>query len=557
MKKIFFKFSLACMALYLLATGCTKKLDEAYYNPNADTRVPVEQLLPPIIASMAANSAGHGPYNDYRYLGQYIQNWQYANTGSLYDRMGPRNPAYGSTAADQTASIFRVHYYDLGQNLQNMIKWSEEEKKWDCVGVGKAILAWSWLELTDVQGEAILKDAFNSGLITFKYDTQEDVYNYVRTLCGEALTYLNKTGDGVNPNNLAVSDAYFYGGDLNKWKKFVYGIMARSYNHLSNKPSVFKADSVIYYCNLSLSAPADNAMVKFAYVTGGLSGSANFFGPLRSNLGGTTDGSTTAIRQSAYIANLLSGANSAFTGVTDPRAIYLLRKNKDSTYKGLSPNKGTTVIPANERPESFWGVSQTNGIVNTAPPNDANCRFIFRNAAPLPVMTVAEIQFMKAEAAYRKGDKGTALDAYKQGIAAHIDMLTTYYNTNVPTAELITGQKKADFLANPLVVPASAAGLTMTMIMMQKYIALWGIGVTETWVDMRRFHYIDSYEGKQVYADFVPPAGTDLWPANNSKLVYRVYPRYNSETVWNIEELKRIGADKEDFHTTQPWFVNP
>ena len=74
---------------------------------------------------------------------------------------------------------------------------------------------------------------------------------------------------------------------------------------------------------------------------------------------------------------------------------------------------------------------------------------------------------------------------------------------------------------------------------------------------MRRFHYIDSYEGKQVYADFVPPAGTDLWPANNSKLVYRVYPRYNSETVWNIEELKRIGADKEDFHTTQPWFVNP
>ena len=49
--------------------------------------------------------------------------------------------------------------------------------------VGKAVLVWShWLTLTDYYGDVILKEAFNTDQITFKYDTQEDVYNYVRQL---------------------------------------------------------------------------------------------------------------------------------------------------------------------------------------------------------------------------------------------------------------------------------------------------------------------------------------------------------------------------------------
>jgi hypothetical protein len=93
--------------------------------------------------------------------------------------------------------------------------------------------------------------------------------------------------------------------------------------------------------------------------------------------------------------------------------------------------------------------------------------------------------------------------------------------------------------------------------MLQKYIALYGHGALETWVDMRRYHYVDQKDGLQVYRDFIPPAGTDLWPDNNGELVYRVRYRFNSEYVWNIEELKRLGADKLDWHTKQPWFCKP
>jgi hypothetical protein len=551
MQKIF-KYTIVVLAAVFAGTGCSKKIDEAYANPNADVKVPVEQLLPAILSSMSANSAGHGPYNDYRFIGKYIQNWQFCNGGDQFDRMSGRLKTSG--APDNTASIFRMHYYDIGANLVKMIQWAEEEKKWDFVGVGKAIFAWSWLLLTDMQGEVILKQAFDPSRITFSYDTQEETYAYVRQLCKEALENLDKTGDGVNNASLAVSDNYFYKGDIAKWKKFVYGVLARSYNHLSNK-TIYKADSVIYYCNLSLASNADNATVKFAFTTGGISGSANFFGPIRNNLGNIVEGTNTAIRQGAYIANLLSGTNSAFAGVTDPRAIYMLRKNANGTFVGVQPNKGQGALPANDRPENFWGVSQTSAVANAAPSNDNNCRFIFKNAAPLPVMVASEIQFMKAEAAYKKNDKATALAAYKQGISLHFDLLTTDYNLGIPAGDEITPAKKDAYLNNLTVVPAAEADLTLSKIMLQKYIALFGIGVSEVWTDMRRYHYTDAdpvVTSTQVYADFVLP---ELFADNLGEPVYRVYPRFNSETVWNIEELKRIGADKDNFHTTKPWFL--
>ncbi len=546
------KHILAIINIALLAgllTSCTKKIDEAYANPNADVRVAIEKLLPPLVSCLAGNSAGHGPLNDIRFAGKYVQNFLFCNSGGQYDQMG------GTTgASDNAASLWRIHFFDIGQNCNNMIKWGVEEKKWDYAGVGKAIFAWSWLNLSDYHGEVIsVNEAFNSSQLTFTYGTQESVYNYVRQLCYEALDYLGRTGDGVSQTNLALGDQYFYNGDVNKWKKFVYGILARSYNHLTNK-AIYNADSVIYYCDRAITANADNATVKFANT--GISGTANFYGPLRGNLGSTGIGTETAIRQSAFIANLMTGFNAAFPGVTDPRAMYLLRTNTNGTFKGVSPNKGQTIITANDRPENFWGVSQAAGVNNSPPATDNNCRYLFRNNSEFPVLTASEVLFMKAEALFRSGNKPGALAAYTSAIDLNFEMLSANYSTNVPAPSLLTPAIKAAFLANTAVVPASAASLTLTHIMLQKYIALYIHGVMETWVDMRRYHYTDLDEntGQQVYRDFVVPSGSDLFVNNNSKLVYRVRPRYNSEYVWNLNELNRIGASALDYNTKRCWF---
>lgn len=550
MKKYF--LILANVAVFAaMFSSCTKKIEEAYANPNADVRVPVEKLLPPIIATIAANAAGHGTLNDARFIGKYVQNFLFCNSAGRYDQM---SGTIG--ASDNAASVWRTHFYDIGQNCMNMIKWGIEEKKWDYVGVGKAIFAWSWLTLSDYHGEVIsVNEAFNSSLLTFNYGTQEEVYNYVRQLCHDALTYLNNTGDAASPANLAIGDEYFYGGDVNKWKKFVYGILARSFNHLTNKGS-YNPDSVIYYCDKSIISNTDNANVKFSGVG---SQASNFFGPLRGNLGSTAIGTETAIRQSAFIANLMSGTNNAFLGVNDPRAIYLLRKNNNGTFVGLQPNKGQTIIPANDRPESFFGISQSAGVNNTAPGNDGNCRYVFRNTSEIPVLTASEIMFMKAEALFRSNQKVNALAAYRSAIDLNFDMLSSTFSANVPAPDLLTPAIKTAFLNNPSVVPANANNLTLTHIMLQKYISLYIHGVFETWVDMRRFHYtdLDPLTGQQVYRDFVPPSGTDLYPDNGGKLVYRVRPRYNSEYVWNLNVLNNIGASALDYHTKECWFSKP
>ena len=101
------------------------------------------------------------------------------------------------------------------------------------------------------------------------------------------------------------------------------------------------------------------------------------------------------------------------------------------------------------------------------------------------------------------------------------------------------------------------ATVTLSHIMSQKYIALWGWGHNELWMDMRRYHYtdLDPVSGVQVFRGFTPP--TTLYPDNIGKVVQRIRPRYNSEYVWNRAALDAIGGLAPDFHTDTLWITKP
>ncbi|MDP3393734.1 SusD/RagB family nutrient-binding outer membrane lipoprotein [Sediminibacterium sp.] len=527
----------------LLVSSCQKKLDEAFANPNAGVRVPVESLLPGIISNMGGSSAAagsaYGTQNDGLYIGRYVQFWATNTAGNAFDQMG------GATGgSDLMGSIWAMHYYGMGQNLKRMMEWAAVEKKWDYVGVGQAISAWSWLTTAEMYGDIIVREAFKADQLVFNYDDQSLVYDTVRQICRRSIVNLNNTGDSASPANLAKGDAYFHNGDVNKWKKFVYAVMARSFNHLSNKAS-YNADSVIFYANLAMNVNADNATMRFANT--GITGTSNFFGPVRSNVG--------ALRQTEYIANLMSGLNSRFLGAVDPRAAYIIRENTNGTFKGARPNTGASGLAVNDQPRNFWGSIFTS---TAAPTSDADCRYIFKNGSPFPIITASEIKFMVAEAQYRKGNKAAARTAYLDGIRLSFDLLMNNYGSAVPAARIITDAVRDAYLANPIVAPA-ANDLTLSHIMLQKYIALYGYGMHETWTDMRRFHYTDVEAGQTtpVYADLVVPTGINLFAANNGKLTYRARPRYNSEYLYNVKELTRIGAIALDYHTLEQWFSKP
>ncbi len=169
---------------------------------------------------------------------------------------------------------------------------------------------------------------------------------------------------------------------------------------------------------------------------------------------------------------------------------------------------------------------------------------------------------MKAEAFLRKGAAFAtqARQSYIDGINASFDMLinTPDYHSSVPASMQITAATRAAYLANPAVVPA-VGSLTRSHIMLQKYIAMYGFGLVETWVDMRRYHYtdLDPVTGQQVYAGFTPPSGIDLYSNNLGRLVYRARPRFNSEYLYNIAALQGVGGLAVDYHTKEQWFSLP
>ncbi len=159
----------------LYMASCTKKIDDAYLNPNAPITVPIETILPGAIGSFTAfNSAAgtnYGVQIDDVLLGRYIQYWGSTTNGENYGEMG------GTIGSDNTGGIWAAAYYGHGQNVNRIIEWGTQQQKWDYVGVGYAIRAWDWLELTNQYGDAILKEAFNVNLVQFHYDTQPEFYD--------------------------------------------------------------------------------------------------------------------------------------------------------------------------------------------------------------------------------------------------------------------------------------------------------------------------------------------------------------------------------------------
>jgi Starch-binding associating with outer membrane len=524
-----------------LLSSCDN-LTDLNENPSFPTDVSAIALLPAIEQQMAVglqfDTRAIGPYT------QYLSGTTAFSTASNWER-------YGYTpASDFGGEIWKMAYFAIGLNLSRVLEKAEEEKRYDILGAGKVIRAWSWQVATDYHSELIDFNQVFTQRQTFDYVSQETTYGVTKALLLEGIAELNRTDGLVSQPYFARGD-FMYGGDRAKWKKFAYGILARRANNLINKAG-YDPDEVINYCNLSLASNADNAVIKY---NGTIGADSNFFGPTRNNFG--------TFRQTDFLVRTLNGT--IFTGAIDPRMSRIISPSKGAsetlpataaapnislyTYNGNPANTTiTTTGAATNIIPNLWGEFGVAG--NVAQPG----RYIFRDKADFPIMTYAEIQFIKAEAAFIKGDKVTALAAYTAGISASIDLVNnlTVVRPTFPVTSTISAAEKTAFLANVNVVPTLPANLTLSNIMLQKYIALFGFGSLETWTDLRKYHYDPA-----VYTSFNTAVAGGLYVDNGGLLPYRVRPRYNSEYLWNIDALNAIGGFNPNYHTQEMWFSKP
>lgn len=525
MKKLIYTLS----ALLVIGTvSSCKKFVDINTNPNAPTIVDASSLLPPMLAGME-----RGVWYDSRYIGQYAQIWGSSSANNIWDEEGY------SPGSDSNGEMWRTIYFSLGQNLNLMIQDATAHNKYEYLGVAHALRAWGWQNGADIYNYMVVKEAYDPTKLTFDYDDPQTVYAEAVKECRLALQYFNQAikadGNSGVSTTLQKGD-YMYAGDRSKWIKFIYAILAQNALHMSNK-STFQPDSVAKFVDLSFAGNADNASVQN---TASNSTDANFWGPTRNNL--------SSYRQSDYMVRLLDGRILAGEAeqdtLADPRLPLLLNKSTDKVYRGVvaplgDPNSAdpNTAIPV-------W--SGFNNVKQTG-----TAKYLFNDNARGVLMTYPVLQFMKSEALYKKGDMAGAYAAFIKGVSGALDFVSSppVGTSFVGTQNYISAAAKTKYLTGPS-VPQSAAALKLSDILQQKFIALFLWNPIEAWSDERRY----SYDGT-IFQGYTKPS--TLYPDNAGKQVYVVRPRYNSEYIWNVPALQKIGATAPDYHTTKPWFVLP
>jgi len=511
----------------MFSGGCNNWLD-VNTNPNGPQSVSAILYLPPMLHWMVTS-----PQFDGRFVGRYAQEWMLVGTiRSTWDRMGY------DPASDNGAQQWRDVYWSLGQNLIDMNAKATAEQRWDLLGVGLILKAWGWQVLTDLHGEIIIKEAFDPTRTSFDYDTQDYAYQEVARLLDSAIVLLRRTDGAVDKTYLAQGD-HIYGGDRVKWLRLAWGMKALMLNHFSNK-TVYDRAAVMAAVDSSFTGNADDAQL--AYPATSLDfADYNFWGRSRNNI--------TPYRQTLFVLGLMNGTQ--FGGVVDPRMSRMLSPALDGQYRGLDPNNVGfgAITDTMQQPNNFFGYRGTGGLNQPG-------RYLFADRAKIPLMTYAELQFIKAEAALKLGDQTTALTAYKNGIIAHFAFVNARNLDDNQSPTQISAAARDSFLADTNIVPTTSP-LTLSHVMSQKYIALWGWGHNEIWMDMRRYHYTDPVSGLQVFRGFAPPLPANLYPDNGGLVVQRIRPRYNSEYVWNQAGLAAIGALAANYHTKLLWITEP
>jgi len=528
-KKIFISVLLVASLLFL-TTSCEEYLDVNY---NVDAPAQIDGYL--YLAGI--QQAYQGLYYDIRAAGPLTQ--MMGTSSFTYYAQN-----YITPSTDNGAEQWRYVYWLQGMNLENLINQSVAAENWTLAGIGLAMKAFSWDQMTKYHGELILQDAFVPGLLAHRYDYQDTIYTAVRNWAYKAIEYLEMPDATEYGTNISAND-YIYGGDKAKWVKFAYGVIVRNLASLSNKSdfSTAYAQELIAAAGKSFAGVADNATLT---IGGGGAAAAqgaynNFWGTFRLNLNrsywqhdyavqvftGTVPvynegtGNKESVAGNTYYPyrladkQIICDTNVMATGHYDPRVAVKLATIDDATYDFM--DNINSIKRRKYYGGSFTGVG---GPIGSAPSFygrnavssttlDGSGRWIYRDDAPYILMTSAELKFCLAETYWKLGMKTDAFDAFKAAVKDDMDFTAKYIKPGTKGA--IAGGDKitapvfntaaTEYLAGPFVNNLSLDDFSLSHIMMQKWVALYPWGALEAWVDMRKYHYDIKYTGDYPAAD--------------------------------------------------------
>lgn len=403
-KYIFILFS-------LILVSCDEGFDELNINKNAATAINPAFILNNAVinSSFVATTV--------QYEMGIVQQVISPNSGVL------TGANYNQDNREATNQNWIRFYRGVVRNTVDVINQTKDvPARSNLNNMAKILQAFAFMILTDSYGDVPYFEAgrgYLDQLTNPKYDAQKDIYADIIKVLGEATAALDAS------KTIETADL-LYGGDIAKWKKFGYSALLRAGMRLV-KIDAALAQSTVQKAITGgvMTSNADNAIIRHdANYTNGVgqmlnsTEAANFYmtAPFVDYLKNTNDPRLKAFAV-RYVGAKSGPEQVASRASTDPAVQIGMPMGLDNT--------GAVAKAKELNLASFYDFTQVD-----------RTRFA-KNTASMFLVTYAQTSLLVAEAIQRGWTTGSASDAFKNGIKAHMEEAAAHDAASaIPAADI-------------------------------------------------------------------------------------------------------------------------
>lgn len=451
MKYNILKYSLILTVMLLSVVSCKDYLD-INKDPNNVADAPIEQVF-----TSATVGLGFFAGSDLdRYSTLLAQQW----SGTLPNQTGEYE-RFNITGTDVN-NVWSLIYSTVLSDLELVIKKATDEASPNYGGTAKIMKAYIYQLLVDAWGKIPYSEALKfTGNTNPKFDDGAAIYPALITLIDDGIADINNTTSVKSP---AANSTIFTGAWTSqkvKWERLANTLKMRIFLHYSK---IDKAKAVSEISKLTsanvMTSTADNFQMPF-FNTSGQQNPIHQFEVSRANY----------LFGNATIVNMMNDKK-------DPRRAKYF--TTFPLYSGLYKGSPSANLQSNIKFSRLFtylrGDTTTTAALKPASDGSISAtQYTYTGTAPIRMMTYAEYNFIRAEAAVL-GVPGIAADSlYRSGIRASMSM-----------AGVSSAQTEDYIAANGQLTGTDDEKIKK--IIEEKYVANFGV-IMEPWTDFRRTGY--------------------------------------------------------------------
>lgn len=448
-----------CIFFLAFSVSCKKYLD-INDDPSRIKAVQVSQMLP----SVTVNIGYMGVSDLFRYSLMIMQQFSAqgpVNSGNTFKEYERYN-INSSDINNQWNTIFATIVSDLELMINQATPTSPHY-----AGVGKLLKAYVYQVSVDGWGKVPYTEAakFN-GILYPKFDDDAAIYTDLIKLIDAGITDINATTSVLEPNtNTTIYANSTWAASKAQWLKFANTLKLRIFLHYSKKDPAFAAAQIkalISSNGAFLASTADNFQMPFLSESGRQNPVASIEGGQFKN----------QFFPNKTIVDMMNAK-------ADPRRVsYFVPFPYNSNppmYKGASILDATASAAYSRLHTYLKGTATVTTSLINADGTLKDGAITYGGNAPARLLTFAEYNFMRAEAALTMGAPGDPQTFYQAGIRA-----------SMTDAAVAQAEVEKYVLANGTL--ADSTQQKLAQIINEKYIANFGV-VMEPWTDYRRTGY--------------------------------------------------------------------